>query len=195
MVKLDLENNKINEIENKTFVNLISLEELLLSRNHLKFFSHHLFTGLVNLVNLSLESNKIHFIEMNSFANLGNLHILNLNNNDLKILKDNVFFGLRYLKELDLQNNRIHTIQEHTFGAMYWLFHKLKINLRGNMLSELGWNAFSNSSLKLNNIVKHAFKNVKLVIDDIRFDCKRAMCWIKHLNWKISTVELTTKML
>ena len=71
--KLDLQGNKIQNIENGAFRNLPKLEVLDLSRNSLKTIGKETFAGLVSLHRLKLADNNIQTLDEGSLDELRSL--------------------------------------------------------------------------------------------------------------------------
>ena len=71
--KLDLQGNKIQDIEHGAFRNLPKLEELDLSRNSLKSIHKETLAGLVSLHRLKLADNSIQSLDEGSFDDLRSL--------------------------------------------------------------------------------------------------------------------------
>lgn len=113
LTKLDLSDNKIDNIKPESFSGLNNLRILNLRSNSIKFIQRYVFEDLKKLTNLDFSYNKINKIDAKSFAKL-NLLSLNLNNNKLTVIESFVFQN-SISKQLDLRNNTISKIQENAF--------------------------------------------------------------------------------
>lgn len=102
---LDLENLKIDSIENKSFAMNRKLKALYLKSNNILSLSIDLFENNLNLELLDLSHNYINEIENDFFYNCINLVTLLLNNNNLNSLPQslNTLYKLRCL---NLQDNK-----------------------------------------------------------------------------------------
>lgn len=179
LIELNLGNNKITLIQDKSFVNLIKLEKLFLYSNKLTQINKATFEGLCNLNELSLRYNFISFIQDDSFENLKKLEILHFggikysdrmtNNlyldNELTQITRNTFNGLGNLKELNISWNRLSSIQNDAFQML----HNLEeLDLSANEINELNENTFNG----LNNLkVLKLYSNRIDKIDENSFDC------------------------
>lgn len=81
MKNLYLNNSRLTEVSNNTFVGLLDLQLLDLSNNMLQIFRGQEFTDLVNLRELYLQNNKILHISEEAFRPLKSLSVLRLDNN------------------------------------------------------------------------------------------------------------------
>ncbi|XP_024150267.1 SLIT and NTRK-like protein 6 [Oryzias melastigma] len=101
---LNLSNNRIDYIDNETFLSLSSLKKLFLNGNKLEKLFSTMFVGLHNLENLYLEYNLIKEIAPGTFNPLPNLKLLSLNNNQLSSLPAQIFRNVP-LAKLNLRKN------------------------------------------------------------------------------------------
>jgi len=81
MKNLYMNNSRVTEVSNNTFVGLLDLQLLDLSNNMLQIFRGQEFTDLVNLRELYLQNNKILHISEEAFRPLKSLSVLRLDNN------------------------------------------------------------------------------------------------------------------
>uniref|UniRef100_A0A3B5R912 LRRCT domain-containing protein n=1 Tax=Xiphophorus maculatus TaxID=8083 RepID=A0A3B5R912_XIPMA len=92
----------------ENFLNLDNLVKLRLDGNSLEVLQDSVFTNLANLQYLHLEHNKLHHIHRNAFLKLTNLRFLNLAHNKLSALTNVLSFShLRSLTVLLLSENEI----------------------------------------------------------------------------------------
>ncbi|CAG5932565.1 unnamed protein product [Menidia menidia] len=103
---LDLANNRIDYIDNETFLSLSSLKKLCLNGNRMEKLFSTMFVGLHNLEDLYLEYNLIKEIAPGTFNPLPNLKLLSLNNNQLSSLPAQIFRNVP-LAKLNLRKNRL----------------------------------------------------------------------------------------
>jgi Leucine-rich repeat (LRR) protein len=120
---LDLQNNKIEVIEDDSFSRLSSLETINISNNLIRKINKRTFQGLLNVKNIYLDNNKIDSISDDSFHGLSKLTWLRLNKNELKTISSLLFKGLKSLQSLNLQSASIKKIEDEAFADL----HNLKV--------------------------------------------------------------------
>ncbi|KAM4859690.1 SLIT and NTRK-like protein 6 [Thomomys bottae] len=102
---LHLGNNRIEDLEEGSFMNLTRLQKLYLNGNYLTKLNGGMFLGLPNLEYLYLEYNVIKEILPGTFNSLPKLKVLYLNNNLLQVLPPHVFSGVP-LTRINLKTNQ-----------------------------------------------------------------------------------------
>ena len=102
-----LSNRDIEELLNKTFMDLTHVESLNLASNKLNSLNFFTFEGLENLKHLFLQYNQLSHIDSRVFYPLKNLHTLILSNNQICSLEPSSFEGLTLLKDWDFSENSI----------------------------------------------------------------------------------------
>ncbi|KAL8189948.1 UNVERIFIED_CONTAM: SLIT and NTRK-like protein 6 [Gekko kuhli] len=102
---LHLGNNRLEILEEGSFLNLTKLQKLYLNGNHLTKLNRNLFLGLQRLEYLYLEYNAIKEISPGTFNPMPKLKVLCLNNNLLQTLPPHIFSGVP-LTRLNLKNNQ-----------------------------------------------------------------------------------------
>jgi Leucine-rich repeat (LRR) protein len=108
----DLSNNRISEIQNETFSELVYLIDLDLSGNQLirlenqTFWSTSVSNSSSNLQNLKLSNNRLASIDQAAFGGLESLKVLNLNENYLDDL-NGIFSHLSNLEFLNVSSNKV----------------------------------------------------------------------------------------
>ncbi|XP_035987945.1 toll-like receptor 13 [Fundulus heteroclitus] len=107
LTQLSLMKNEITELEPSVFHALTQLEQLYLQFNLLKSLKNRTFSNLFKLQRLSLSLNIICFIEPGTFQDLKNLRFLDLSGNRLKRVTPYILSGLDTLVHLILYNNRL----------------------------------------------------------------------------------------
>ncbi|XP_061664388.1 adhesion G protein-coupled receptor A3 [Syngnathoides biaculeatus] len=102
-VTLILNNNKIQELKNGSFVGLSTLEKLDLRNNLISRIEPGAFLGLPALKRLELSNNSIGCLNVDIFRGLTSLIRLNLSGNLFSSLAQGTFDSLVSLKSLDFQ--------------------------------------------------------------------------------------------
>ncbi|XP_064199534.1 adhesion G protein-coupled receptor A3 [Anguilla rostrata] len=102
-VTLILNNNKIQELKNGSFIGLSALERLDIRNNTISHVEPGAFSGLLALKRLDLSSNRIGCLNGDIFKGLSNLVRLNLSANLFSSLPQGTFDGLVSLKTLEFQ--------------------------------------------------------------------------------------------
>ncbi|PNF18764.1 hypothetical protein B7P43_G03339 [Cryptotermes secundus] len=142
---LDFSGNKLCSLSDKMFsvCDVLLLQYLNLSSNHITYIGKFSFTGLTELEDLDLSRNNISSIDGEAFyANL-KLSIVRLANNRLTEINETVFSPLIRLKYLDLSNNKISSIQKEMFHSntdLEWL------SLTNNSLTAIDPSTFQQQS-------------------------------------------------
>ncbi|KAM9835405.1 adhesion G protein-coupled receptor A3 [Syngnathus typhle] len=102
-VTLILNNNKIQELKNGSFLGLSTLEKLDLRNNLISRIEQGTFLGLPALKRLDLSNNSIGCLNVDIFRGLTSLIRLNLSGNLFSSLAQGTFDSLVSLKSLDFQ--------------------------------------------------------------------------------------------
>ncbi|GAB6025016.1 hypothetical protein CHUAL_010127 [Chamberlinius hualienensis] len=121
--KLDLRSNLINTIEDGAFVGAASINDLLLSENHLKKLTAKMFAGLTGLKTLMLRTNKIECVTNDTFVDLVNVRLLSLYENLIRCIQPGAFDRLQHLTTLNLLSNPF-TCNCHLGWLSDWLRKK-----------------------------------------------------------------------
>ncbi|KAL3277199.1 hypothetical protein HHI36_012550 [Cryptolaemus montrouzieri] len=103
IIQFNLSNNLLTTFTPK--VQLIALQKLDLSRNHIKYLSKDQFSELPNLRRLDISQNLISQIDVLAFNNLKKLERLKLNQNQISFILEGTFDSLIDLKQLEISNN------------------------------------------------------------------------------------------
>lgn len=91
MIRLDLRNNLIAMIGDRTFIEMPSLRQLELDQNEIVYISEKALDGMRNLKELSLSENKLVTLEPDFLAGAPGLYLLDLRDNLLKTMTfDNI---------------------------------------------------------------------------------------------------------
>ena len=131
---INLDYNKIIEIEGNAFSTNSKLEEIYLSNNNIQSIATGAFNNLNNLRTLYLNGNQIPSIEVGDFNGLSQLQTLSFMDNKLTELINGAFNGIgtTTLTELNLSSNQITSIEGDVFSS----FSSLKaLHLVNNRLT------------------------------------------------------------
>lgn len=145
LVTLDLSKNLIKVIERNSFVKLIRLARLDLSKNRISDLS---WTQLPCLRTLNLGDSYIKNIPRNAFEGSPLLELLFLNKTDINILEEGCFKGMPNLRIINLSDSELPSLKEGSFIDFGSLFDK---NNQIEIL-DLGYNG-------IESIDKDAFKD------------------------------------
>ena len=100
LVKLDLRNNQIHDIEDEAFNGLNALNDLLLTDNKLKQLRPEMLFGLKNLTTIRIEQNFIEELPNKMFSSLKRLNKIDLSKNNITLIGHDAFTGLKSLTSL-----------------------------------------------------------------------------------------------
>lgn len=100
LVKLDLRNNQIVDIEDQAFNGLHSLNDLLLTDNKLKQLRSDMFLGLKNLTHLRIEHNFVEELPNKVFEHMKRVSKIDLSKNNITDIASDAFRGLTSLTSL-----------------------------------------------------------------------------------------------
>lgn len=131
--------NKIENVANDAFVDLISLELLALSYNRIRSFSKRTFAALRALKELQLNNNEIQFLHPTIFESLINIAVIHLHRNKISDLDENIFNDLDNLEHIDLSGNKLEKVPRKLFKNNLNL---RKIFLRRNQIKFIDGDAF-----------------------------------------------------
>ncbi|CAF0981398.1 unnamed protein product, partial [Brachionus calyciflorus] len=181
LTKLSLGFNLFESLlDSDTYENLLpsSLVELNLENNRLKQINDNSFENLFNLKYLNLESNEISAIAENSFKNLRNLLVLNLKRNSIKHIPSRIFYTLDNLERLDLssQSQQLKFIGDYAFDRHSNRKPIKLILLNNNSISRIENRAFCS---KFN---KKPYINVKEIDLSQNLLTKITSCIFRQLN-------------
>lgn len=122
LTKLYVDENKVAEIANGTFVSLGALQTLDLSHNRLRHLTVDTFRGLSSLSCLRLQWNNISELSDGLFAELRPLETLDLSHNRLRVVGQ-AFGSENRVRHLDLSFNEIKQLKTGDFVHLQWLDH------------------------------------------------------------------------
>ena len=120
---LNIERNRISEIEPFAFYPVPSVKQIYLYGNKLEILSRNMFSGLIKLERLRIPSNFIHTIESGTFANLTSIKQIYLQRNKLHTIKMEIFVPSNYNFALEL---RVHENLVQCTKCMCWLMEAEK---------------------------------------------------------------------
>ncbi|KAG5863926.1 hypothetical protein JTB14_024053 [Gonioctena quinquepunctata] len=143
---LDLNDSKIEQIQQKGFVGLIFLEKLTLSHNKLRSIYPRTFSGIKKLQTVNLAHNALTILSDDGFLELTQLEDLDLQFNSIQTIATKAFNGLGKLVELHLQNNQISELSKYMFANLTAL---QILNLESNHISLLKGDEFTNMTALL----------------------------------------------
>ncbi|XP_054762235.2 protein artichoke-like [Lytechinus pictus] len=159
---LNLQGNRLLELQRGVFRGAPSLRVLTLSRNRISRIVPDAFGGFNRLHRLMMSDNTLERLPDGVFRLLGTLETLNLQNNSLTEISDKAFQGLSALSNLNLAENKL------TNGKMKWLKHIQSVqtlNLIGNRFGEISSGDFEVAGnlrylyLSNNNLTKVSVRN------------------------------------
>ncbi|XP_038060764.1 leucine-rich repeat and immunoglobulin-like domain-containing nogo receptor-interacting protein 2 [Patiria miniata] len=128
---LDLHNNLLTNLIERSFSHYRHLENLDLSMNEISTIAPGAFTGLTNLTSLILKLNKIQALTSGAFTGAQRLRDLDISLNNITVIQPGTFTGLTSLRKLLLQENDIHFIDR---GALFGLKNLNLLALQSNKL-------------------------------------------------------------
>jgi len=140
LVKVDLADNQLEEIQEKTFEAQKVLRTLNLSNNKLKNLDNLTLYGLESVEVLDLSGNMFETVGGFVFEYLTKLKQLNLGDNNIRALDVNSFSGVESLQSLNLHGNMFPRVESEAFSLIQNL---VKLNLSLNNISELKTNSFN----------------------------------------------------
>ncbi|XP_063951376.1 G-protein coupled receptor GRL101-like [Lytechinus pictus] len=156
LLRLDLSNNSMNDIDNDTFSGLANLTYLNLENNNITVIRKENFKGLEGLQSLLLRGNNINMIEPHAFEGLKNITTLDLSHQNLTEIPNAAFVGLYKLRFLDLSANQIIVVPD---GAFFGLYQLRKLDISGNAIEVVSRRTFNMRLLD------------ELITDEYRFCC------------------------
>jgi len=131
---LDLNSNRLENIDSGTFNDTFRLRQLKLGKNRISSIPKDLFKNLKLLLNLDLSGNRLTTIDSLTFSGLESLKVLKLKRNDLVELLDAAFWPLSNLASLHLSFNNLKQIKK---GWLYGLSNLRHLYLMKNSLNSI----------------------------------------------------------
>ena len=139
---LDLSYNRLRELEDFVFEELINLTSLQLHNNELTALNEYTLSGLVDLRQLNLGRNDIDTVHVSAFSGNSKLTHLRMYANELARLPEGVFSKLTELKLLNLSHNRF----EELPSVFSDLSNLRVVTVSENDLTTLPANAFEHNT-------------------------------------------------
>ena len=102
---LDLSNNRLTSVDERTFANLKRLTGLNMAWNQLEVLPARTFQNFEHLQSLYLQGNRLRTLPQGLFRSLGSLKKLDLSNNILSTLPAGFFASQERIHEIDLSQN------------------------------------------------------------------------------------------
>ncbi|XP_049947894.1 insulin-like growth factor-binding protein complex acid labile subunit [Schistocerca serialis cubense] len=116
LLSLVVTNSGVPALGSRSFVGLIALQELDLSRNAVSHVSGEALVGVPALRSLSLADNRVESAPSGAFRHTASLRRLSLAGNRLAALQPRLFRGLSHLQALDLSGNPLSRLDD----AVFW---------------------------------------------------------------------------
>lgn len=115
---VNLEKNRITELDENVFRENLKLEYLFLGFNQLTTLPGNIFINQHVLMTLWIDNNRITHLPENVFRSLRKLTSLNINENQLSTLTPNIFNSLKNLESLSLSSNNIKELPKNIFNSL-----------------------------------------------------------------------------
>ncbi|XP_074930541.1 LOW QUALITY PROTEIN: leucine-rich repeat-containing protein 17 [Archocentrus centrarchus] len=128
-----LQNNNISVVENGAFTHLEFLQKLDLSWNQISVLSEGFSIGLASLRELQLAHNQLTALDSWPLRHLDSIQRLNLTSNNIQTIQMRSFSSMSLLRQLHLQDNQLTSLRSGTFSMLRSLE---VLNLAGNRISE-----------------------------------------------------------
>lgn len=141
--KLVLEDNKLSNLDNDTFISAPNLEGLFLSGNQIEHIDEDAFRGAHQLIRLELRNNMLSELDLVVFKNTEKLSFLDLSRNKIEFVDNLEFRSLKNLLDLNLNDNSIVNIGSEPFAYMPKIS---SLSLENNEIVSIADFAFYNSS-------------------------------------------------
>ncbi|KAM6892859.1 uncharacterized protein PEZ65_022920 [Lycodopsis pacificus] len=130
-----LQNNNISVVENGGFSQMEFLQKLDLSWNRISTLSEGFSVGLALLRELQLAHNRLTGLDSRSFLHLDGLQRLNLSSNSIRTIQVRSFSSMSSLRQLHLQHNQLRSLRSGIFSMLRSLE---LLNLAGNQIGDIG---------------------------------------------------------
>ena len=160
---LNISKNKITNLSSDSFSGLKKLSELYLSDNLINVMDDFLFNSTMLLKKLDVSHNRLQSINNNVFRHLIDLEEIVLHHNQITSLNDSLFKRINYLQKLDISDNRISNVD-----GLFYNLHLLRIlNIANNNLQSINSDTFRDlenleelymENNQITEIPKHLFK-------------------------------------
>ncbi|XP_020292254.1 connectin-like [Pseudomyrmex gracilis] len=161
---------KLDELAERAFSNLVSIQEISLKRNTIVVLHKYAFENMKNLAAIDLDENRISEINRDTFVNLPILRSLHLNRNNISNVHDRAFKYLNSLRELELSDNQIVVVKRDSFHG---LSNLLRLDLSNNLISTIDERSF----VEMPELVE-----LKLDQNQIKYISGRALDGMRNLR-------------
>lgn len=182
ITNLDISRNAIYTLEDGVFLNMPSLQNVILEQNSLEEWNPNAFLKTPNINLLNLAANDLKYLPEDSFTNLKKLKHLLLSENLIENLHENAFRGLNNLEVLDLSLNRLVSLPENLFAPPS--FSKVS-----------GSRVYKKVSIKTLHLNRNHFsflsERILADLSETKFISTRqnpwkCSCYFRILNWALS---------
>lgn len=130
--ELHLEKNSLKDLS-AGFLGHLEANSVVLSENRIEELKDDVFEDVLSILALDLSSNRISRLGSRSFRHLDGLEYLMLNDNAICHIPLGLFESLTALTNLNLADNRLRSVGVATFSGLRDL---VKLNLSGNAIVE-----------------------------------------------------------
>lgn len=142
---LDFSINKIDDIKRSSFHGLRRLKKLFLNENNISILpSQDIFDDLVSLEEIGLSRNKIKMIQAKLFSNCGNLSYIYLDRNLIESVHDDFVGKHTELHFIELSNNQLSQLNLSVSSSALYANHNQLKSVRFN---SVGYISFYNNTL------------------------------------------------
>ncbi|XP_046882537.1 leucine-rich repeats and immunoglobulin-like domains protein 1 [Hypomesus transpacificus] len=139
LTQLELNRNRLRQVEGLTFQGLASLEVLKLQRNNISKLTDGAFWGLAKMKTLHLDYNNLMEVNSGSLYGLSSLLQLFLSNNSISHINPDGWRFCQKLRELNLSYNNLTRLDE---GCLAMLGDLQSLRLGHNSISHVTEGAF-----------------------------------------------------
>lgn len=183
---LKLKRNQISSLKDGSFYGLRQIEKLMLDSNHITVITKSWLYGLESLKELSLSHNLINQIHDDAWEFCRALTVLDLSYNNLDSIKEDTFKNLGTLRKLSLNNNNIITIKDGAFSHLT----KLKVLYLNN--NKIFWTIEDGNGVfqGLGDLVKfHLMGNNITSINSNAFSGLKNVSYINLANNNVTSIQ------
>ncbi|XP_066246896.1 leucine-rich repeats and immunoglobulin-like domains protein 3 [Euwallacea similis] len=158
LLVLKLRRNQIGTLKDGAFYGLKHIQKLLLDSNYVTVISKSWLYGLESLRKLSLSHNSISQIHDDAWEFCSNLTVLDLSFNKLDSLTEDTFKNLNILQKLVLSNNNIAIIRDKAFmhlpklKTLYFNYNRISWTIEDAKGAFVGLGELTKFNLVGNNI-------------------------------------------
>ncbi|KAJ3602621.1 hypothetical protein NHX12_030370 [Muraenolepis orangiensis] len=178
LTQLELNRNRIRQIEGLTFQGLTNLEVLKLQRNNISKLTDGAFWDLAKMKILHLDYNRLTEVNSGSLYGLSSLQQLFLSNNSIAHINPDGWKFCLKLRELEMDHNDISGTIEDTNGAFSGLDSLNRLTLFGNKIKSVAKKAFSGlEALEHLNLGANTIRSIQLLQSD-SFLCDCQLQWL-----------------